>query len=88
MSTATLNDFERNVRALIRSRHGIAVTLNHTQIKGLLAAANLPSGEGFMQKLKDNDQLLPVPNALPGGHPRYGVDAVVALVVDLNGGSR
>ena len=88
MSTATLNDFERNVRALIRSRHGIAVTLNYAQVKQLLHAVNLPHGNAFMHKLQANGWLSAVPQANPGGHARSGVDAVVRLVVELNGGPR
>lgn len=87
MSTATLNEFERNLRTLIRSRHGIAVTVNYAQVKALLAAVNLPHGNAFMQKLQANGWLAAVPNANPGGHARYGVDQVVKLMVELNGGA-
>ena len=88
MSTATLNDFQRNLRTLIRSRHGIAVTVNHAQVKALLQSVNMPHGEGFMQKLKDHGKLTALPNVNPGGHARYAVDAVVDLLVELNGGTR
>lgn len=87
MSTATLSEFDRNVRALIRSRHGIAVSLSYAQVKAMLSAVNLPHGNAFMQKLQSTGKLTPLHNANPGGHARYGVDAVVALLVDLNGGA-
>lgn len=85
MSTATLVSFERDVRALIRSRHGIAIALTGAQVKELLAAVNLPHGEAFVQKLRDNGLLRAIP-ARVDMHPRYGVEAVVVLCVELNGG--
>lgn len=86
MSTATLSTFEREVRTLIRSRHGIGIALTGPQVKALLAAVNLPSGEAFLQKLRDNGKL----RAIPAGvdmHPRYGIEAIVALCVELSGGA-
>lgn len=85
MTTATGTDFEREVRMLIRSRHGIAPSLNHAQVKSLLAAVNLPHGNAFMDKVRQNGLLQPLPIPL-NGHARYGIEAVVNLLKQLNGG--
>lgn len=84
MSTSVAS-FERDVRTLIKSRHGIAISLTGVQVKGLLSAVNLPSGDSFMQKLRDCGRLRAIPAKLEL-HPRYGVDEIVKLVVELNGG--
>lgn len=86
MSTATLQSFEKDLRTLIRSRHGIAVALSYAQVQSLLKVVNLPCGDAFMTKLQKNGNLQPLPNANPGGHARYGVDAVIHLLISLNGG--
>jgi hypothetical protein len=87
MSAITLRDFEREIRTLIRSRHGIAISLTYEQVKGLLKASNLSHGDAFMRKIRDNGMLRPLPAPPVAGHARYGVDAVVRLIVNLNGGS-
>ena len=87
MSTATLASFEKDVRMLIRSRHGITIALTGGQVKDLLAAVNLPNGEAFLQKLRDNG-LLPAIPARFDLHPSYGIEDVVGLCVELSGGSR
>ena len=88
MSTTTLHEFDRNVRALIRSRHGIAVSLTYAQVKALLKAVNQPHGNAFMQKLRKNGLLTPLPIPGVSGHGRYSIDDVVAMLVNLNGGKR
>lgn len=85
MSTATLESFERDLRLLIRSRHGIAVALTGEDVKALLKACNQPTGEAFLQKLRDNHLLRAIPAKIDM-HPRYGIDNVVSMLVSLNGG--
>ena len=85
MSGAVMADFERDVRLLIRSRWGnLALSLTACQVKGVLAASNLPNNEAFLQKLREAGRLKAV--RLMRGHPRYPVDEVVKLCVWLNGG--
>lgn len=79
-----LADFDKELRTLIRSRHGIAVSLNYAQVQGVLKAVNLPHGNAFMDKLRQNGLLRALP-ALVGGHARYGIDEVVQMVKQLNG---
>jgi len=88
MSGAVMVSFEKDVRALITSRHGIAVALTRQQVKDLFRAVNLPNGEAFLQKLRDNGMLRALPLASCGTHPRYAVESVVRLCVELNGGER
>lgn len=82
--SALVASFEKEVRLLIRSRHGVVITMTLPQVKLLLRSVNLPSGESFLQKLRDCGKLKANRVAVPM-QARYPVEQVVRLVVELNG---
>jgi hypothetical protein len=82
--SALLATFEREVRLLIRSRHGVVITMTLPQVKQLLRAVNLPAGNSFLQKLRDCGKLRANRSVVPM-QARYPVEQVVRLVVELNG---
>lgn len=82
--SALVASFEKEVRLLIRSRHGVVITMTLPQVKLLLKSVNLPAGNSFLQKLRDCGKLKANRVAVPM-QARYPVEQVVRLVVELNG---
>jgi hypothetical protein len=86
MSAGGLREFEGELRTLIRSRHGIAVCLTYSQVRRVLKAVNLPSGDAFMRKMRNVGLLQTLSPTRGVGHARYGVEDVVRMVMKLHGG--